>query len=380
MFNQVQGSQIQADLKSIKIIDHDENEFSLLTTSDGDNAISSHYFISCDIYTSLFTHYCRMTLILNDLMDIVKNMKIRGGELVQLEYRGADDEDYISMDFYINDVINQIKLANEKSGHLVLDCVHVDYYNLYKPICRKLVGTSDSIFNTIIADNVQSELDVDFVAGEDELQLHTNNKFVTDIISQIEKNDNVFFYQDTDGYHSKTLDGMLSEDKVHSFYFLSNESTWHHVNTVKSFQIEHFNNEILLSQNAIYPKFINLDAIEYKTNDIEKKFSEVGDSNYFEHLENVPTVDCIYGNIEKKIEKKITLYNLNTNVMTIKVNAHAPRKIGEKYKVEYKGHDNITEDHPLFTGDWLITDIKTHISVGNFTQDIKISKIKYEDV
>jgi hypothetical protein len=123
-----------------------------------------------------------------------------------------------------------------------------------------------------------------------------------------------------------------------------------------------------------------LDGTEYKVNETDKSFSDIGDSNYFEDLEELLYTSNVYGNLDSKMDRQIASYNLNTNTISIKLNGYENRRIGDKLVLDYRGRDEIDVDHPLYSGEWLITEIRNELAVSDYVQTIKLAKIKYKSL
>jgi len=368
----VQGHHAQVELDSV-LITSKTATFDLIESK-------SNHLESLSIYTSLFSPLIRMTLVLVDFYDLIKGMKLIGNEEVLVKFKYAEQEKFTEITFRINSILDGIRRTDQRSGQLIVDCVSYDYYGFYTRVSKRLNGTSDSIINGLLTDVVGTDNDTFFAPSENELDLQTNYKSVLDSINLVCKHDNKFFYQDLDGYYTNSLDSLLSKPVKGRLYFLVNQKNWVFSDVVKSYKFDYWNNEILLDKNVIHPHYINLDGTEYKVNETDKSFSDIGDSNYFEDLEELLYTSNVYGNLDSKMDRQIASYNLNTNTISIKLNGYENRRIGDKLVLDYRGRDEIDVDHPLYSGEWLITEIRNELAVSDYVQTIKLAKIKYKSL
>ncbi len=366
----IQGSQVQARLTGLSIK-------SKVATFDIIES-KSNYLDSLSIYTSIFSPLIRMTVILIDFYDIIKAMKLIGNEEIKLTFRYGDDKKKdTEIYFRLNSILDGTRLVNEKSGSLVLDCVSHDYYNFYTKVSKRLKGKSNSIIQSLMNDVVKTNNSLFFDSGNTDLDLQSNYKSVLECINLVCKNDNKFFYQDLDGYYLKSFDTFNSQSNKGNLLFLVDQKSWIYSDVVKSYGFDYWNNEVLLEKNVLHPSYINLDRDKYKINQTDKKFSDIGNSNFFKDLETNITVENVYGDINNKMFRQISSYNLHSNTITVKLNGYEKRRIGDKLKLEYRGRDEIDVDHPLYSGDWIITDIRNEIGVSDYLQTIKLAKVKY---
>jgi len=321
-----------------------------------------------------------MTLVLVDFYDLIKGMKLIGNEEVLVKFKYAEQEKFTEITFRINSILDGIRRTDQRSGQLIVDCVSYDYYGFYTRVSKRLTGTSDSIIDGLLTDVVGTDNDKFLDAGEKELNLQSNYKSVLDCINLVCKHDNKFFYQDLDGYYSTSLDSLLSNQAQGTLFFLINSQNWVYSDVVKSYKFDYWNNEILLDRNVIHPHYVNLDTTNYQINEINKRFSDIGNSDYFEDLEEVQYISNVYGDLDSKMERQISSYNLNTNTISIKVNGYENRRIGDKLILDYKGRDEVDVDHPLYSGEWLVTEIRNELAVSDYVQTIKLAKIRYKNL
>lgn len=368
----VQGHHAQVQLNSFEIKSKAET-FDLVESKSG-------YLQSLSIYTSLFSPLMRMTVILNDYFDVIKGMKLIGNEEITVNFKYIDEEKDTVVKFRLNSILDGARRTDQKSGQLILDCVSYDYLGFYTRVSKKLKGTSDSIISSLLNDIVQVDSDVFLDSGETELELQSNMKSVLDTINLVCKHDNKFFYQELDGYYTKSLDGIMSEPSKDEIFFLINQKDWFFSDVAKSYKFEYWNNELLLENNAIHPNYINLDDINYKVNEIDNKFSDIGSSNFFEDLEEKQYTDIVYGEQENKMKRQIAAYNLSSNTISIKINGYEKRRVGDKLTLNYRGRDEVETDHPLYKGDWIIVGIRNEMGVSDYIQTIKLAKVKYRNL
>lgn len=368
----VQGHHAQVELDSV-IIKSKTATFDLIESR-------SNHLESLSVYTSLFSPMIRMTLVMVDFYDTIKAMKLIGNEEVSIKFKYAEQEDFTEVKFRINSILDGARRTDQKSGQLIIDCVSYDYYGFYTRLSKRLTGTSDSIIDELLTEVVGTDSDRFLVSSERELDLQTNYKSVLDSINLVCKHDNKFFYQELDGYYTNSLDDLLSKPNKGTLYFLVNQKNWVFSDVVKSYKFDYWNNEILLDKNVIHPHYINLDTTEYKVNEIDKPFSDIGNSNYFEDLEELQYTANVYGNLESKIDRQIASFNLNSNNISIKLNGYENRRVGDKLVLDYKGRDEVDVDHPLYSGEWLITEIRNELAVSDYVQTIKLAKIRYKDL
>lgn len=346
-----------------------------------------HYLVLVNIYESLFSPYVRATLVVNDKDDIIKNMKIKGDDEVVMYFNSVSSEEPQYYILSINSIINESKRTDSRTNLLYFDCVCISYRDFYKRLSKRYVGDSSFILNDILTNNVLMNLPsiydgydqfkLNFTQGNGELDLQTNNKSVLDFIQLVCKIDNKFFYQDAGGFHTKSLEDMIGVEKKGDIYFPVDQTKWKYQNVAKSYTFEHFNNELLLDKNVIYPHYINLEPNHYVINQHEQTFSDIGNSDFFEHLQKNRSTQYVTGNIENKMNKVISQFNLNSNLIKVKMNGNEKRRIGDKYYLDFKGNSNLNELHELYTGNWIITDIKHELTMETYIQDISFAKVNY---
>lgn len=339
-------------------------------------------FAACNIHATIFSHLLRMTLILNDSEDIVKNMKLVGNEEITISLSKSESDRIKVLKFRINSIVNEgIKNVFDKKGKIILDCVSSEYLTGSYVLSKRLKGTSNSIITNLISNNFISTKSLISDAYSYSYDIQTNYKNTFDIINYLEKNDDSFFWEDIDGFNYRKYSwlGTIGNETIN---FYVNQKQFGDNNVPRAYVLENFNNEILLYKDVIYSECYNVPATQYKVNKSTLKNSSiesnVGKTPFFSQLETRKSgMMNEYGRIDNRMKRFFQVYNMNSNVMQIKTNANFDRRVGQKMTLNFEGHDN-RDGNDLYKGNWIVLAIKHELVAGSFTQDIKLAKIKYE--
>lgn len=373
--NSTSGIETQARIHSLKITtDTKEVDF---TTSQ------VQFFLSASIYSSIFQHLLRMTLVVSDSSDMIKNLKLKGNESVLIRFNKNTEDKIIELKFKINSIVNNnVKNTFDKKNILVFDCVSDEYLTGRYVLSKKLSGTGSNIVTTLVTNNLQSTKLLTKDTTNIKYEIQTNYKNSFDMINYVGKNDNCFFYEDLDGFHYKKFSSLGTNTTKEEINFFVNQKQMLSDDVPRAYKLDNFNNEILLDKGVINTEFVNLSNTSYSLNKSNVKSSEItnsyGNSNFFESLETKKSkVDCVYGSIDNRLKRYMEIFNLQSHVIQIKTNGKMDRRIGQKVTLNYQGHDNSQLDHELYKGDWLIVAIKNEIVVGSYTQDIQLAKINF---
>ena len=79
MLNTASGIEVQANVTSIKITS-EKTSIDIITDK-------TNFFVSASIFCGIFQNLLRMTLVLTDPNDIIKNMKLKGNEDVSITFK-----------------------------------------------------------------------------------------------------------------------------------------------------------------------------------------------------------------------------------------------------------------------------------------------------
>jgi len=374
------GVQTQTEVTEV-ILRSSNTEINLIDTT-------SNYLVSLALYTSIFQPLMRLSLVISDPNDIIKNMKMVGGEDIEVTMRKSSNESFKTIKFRLNSMVNDnVRNSFDKKNTIILDCVSPEYLSGSFVISKRFSGKGSDIIDTILKNNIGSTKVYNGFVGKFAYNIQSNYKNSFDVISYIAKNDNAYFYEDFDGFYYKRFTDLGTDTLNESFDFLVNQKDYQSQDAVKAYKIQHFNNEILLGKGSVNTNFINLDTTNYKINKSTKKSSEVtkelviGNQPFFPHLEERKSkVSNIYGRVENRLKRYQENMNLQSHILDVKVNGNLSRRIGQKVYVNFRGHDNSLLDYDLYKGYWVIVAIKNDISPGNFDQDIQLAKINFEKV
>lgn len=367
--------EIQANITSL-IINAESKNVDLINNKD-------NMFIACHIHSTLFSHLMRMSLVLNDSSDFVKNLKLVGNEEVIITLSKSQSDKLYTLKFRINSIVHdRVKNVYDKKGQIILDCVSEEYLTGSYVLSKKLSGTSNSILSGIVTNNLGSNkiLSIDSYSYNYEIQTNYKNSF--SIINYLEKNDDSFFWEDINGFNYRKFSwlGTTGNEKMN---FYVNQQQLGGIDVPRAYKLESFNNEILLAKGVIHSDCLNIPTTRYTVNkNVSKNSNSVSDSlgntGFFNKLESKKSgMFNEYGRIDNRMKRFFQVYNMNSNVIQIKTNANFDRRVGQKMFLDFHGHDN-TENHDSYKGNWLITAIKHEIIQGGYTQDIKLAKINYE--
>lgn len=373
--NFTSGIETQARILLLKIVT-DTQELDLTTNQ-------AQLFVSASIYSSIFQSILRMSLVLTDTSDIIKNMKLKGNESVIIRFSKNAEDKIIELKFRINSFVNNgVKNTFDKKNILVLDCVSEEYLTGRYVLSKKLSGVGSSIISSLVTTNLQSlkVLTRDETKTRYDIQTNYRNSF--DIIHYVAKNDNCFFYEELDGFYYKKFESLGTNSEVETISFFVNQSQMLSDDVPRAYKLDNFNNEILLEKGVLNSEFLNIGSTNYSLNRSNIKSSQLssnfGDTSFFESLEaRKSNVSSVYGKVENRLKRYMEIFNLQSHVIQIKTNGKLDRRVGQKVTLNYQGHDNSQLDHELYKGDWVITAIKNHLVVGSYTQDIQLAKINF---
>ena len=373
--NFTSGIETQARILLLKIVT-DTQELDLTTNQ-------AQLFVSASIYASIFQSVLRMSLVLTDTSDIIKNMKLKGNETVIIRFSKNAEDKIIELKFRINSFVNNgVKNTFDKKNILVLDCVSEEYLTGRYVLSKKLSGVGSSIISSLVTTNLQSVKVLTKDDNKTRYDLQTNYKNSFDIIHYVAKNDNCFFYEDLDGFYYKKFESLGTNSEVETISFFVNQSQMLSEDVPRAYKLDNFNNEILLEKGVLNSEFLNIGSTNYSLNKSNIKSSQLssnfGDASFFESLEGRKSnVSSVYGRVENRLKRYMEIFNLQSHVIQIKTNGKLDRRVGQKVTLNYQGHDNSQLDHELYKGDWVITAIKNHLVVGSYTQDIQLAKINF---
>jgi len=377
MYNSASGIETQANISSIKIIS-DTTSIDIVTDK-------TQFFVSASIFTSIFQNLLRMTLVLSDPNDIIKNMKLKGNEDVTITFKKDEKDKFITLNFKINSIVNNnVKNTFDKKNLLVFDCISHEYLPGRYVLSKKLVGTGSSIVTDLIKNNLVSKKTLIKDETNFKYEIQTNFKNSLDIINYISKNDNCFFYEDLDGFHYRRYGSLGNNSNIETINFFVNQRQMLGDDVPRAYKLENFHNEILLDKGVINTEFSNIQGTNYVLNSVTKKFSEgtdqlkIGTVPFYNQLETKKSnVDIVYGRIENRLRRFMEVFNLQSHTIEIRINGNLERRVGNKVKLNLAGHDNSELEHELYKGDWVITSIKNELVIGSFTQEIELAKIKF---
>lgn len=373
--NFTSGIETQARILLLKIVT-DTQELDLTTNQ-------AQLFVSASIYSSIFQSILRMSLVLTDTSDIIKNMKLKGNESVIIRFSKNAEDKIIELKFRINSFVNNgVKNTFDKKNILVLDCVSEEYLTGRYVLSKKLSGVGSSIISSLVTTNLQSlkVLTRDETKTRYDIQTNYRNSF--DIIHYVAKNDNCFFYEELDGFYYKKFESLGTNSEVETISFFVNQSQMLSDDVPRAYKLDNFNNEILLEKGVLNSEFLNIGSTNYSLNRSNIKSSQLssnfGNASFFQSLEGRKSnVSSVYGRVENRLKRYMEIFNLQSHVIQIKTNGKLDRRVGQKVTLNYQGHDNSQLDHELYKGDWVITAIKNHLVVGSYTQDIQLAKINF---
>ena len=116
MYNSDSGIETQGNISSIKITSE--------TSSIDVVSYKTQFFVSASIFCNIFQNLLRMTLVLSDPNDMIKNMKLKGNEDVVIVFKKDEREKFIPLNFKINSIVNNnVKNTFDKKNILVFDCI-----------------------------------------------------------------------------------------------------------------------------------------------------------------------------------------------------------------------------------------------------------------
>ena len=322
MLNTASGIEVQANVTSIKITS-EKTSIDIITDK-------TNFFVSASIFCGIFQNLLRMTLVLTDPNDIIKNMKLKGNEDVSITFKKDLNEKFITLKFKINSIVdNHVKNVFDKKNIVVIDCVSPEYLTGRYVISKKLVGSGDTIVSNLVTNYMSSTKTLTKDSNSFSYNIQTNYKNSLDIISYICKNDNCFFYEDLDGFHYKKFSSLGNNQNIETINFYVNQKQMLGDDVPRAYKIENFNNEILLDKGAINTKFVNIEGTNYAINNTSKKMSEaidqlnIGTIPFYNQIESKKSkVENKYGRIDNRLRRYMETFDLQSHTIEIKINGN----------------------------------------------------------
>ena len=204
-------------------------EKALIFTSEGVEIDIRKLLISIDIYENISTNAMTGTLIFNDPVAMLSTGPLIGQEYLSLRIKTpartkTEIFDYSEDLFSITRVVDKTDLE----GHQVYTLqfiTHEGMKNMRTKIKRTLVGTESEIVENLFLNDLQSKKDLHIEPTSGNRKVIPANLRPFDICNQLtktacsarENSPTYFFFENTKGYHFRSLESMYAQKPKFNF-------------------------------------------------------------------------------------------------------------------------------------------------------------------
>lgn len=356
-------------------------------------------FQELDIYTSLFGKPMTAALLLTDANNLPNNLPILGGEAVEIRYKTAGRSSYRTLNFVASSVGDRHPVRGEALAYwlnLVTPeayrdasvCVSQAFTGVYSDLVKKIpallgsdkpVEVSPSVGLTTFISPQWSPMKVaGFMAGR-----------ATDMDSSP-----FYFWEDTNGFHFKSLAHMYKQESVREYFYEPNDQTDERGqrDMVKKFlnvermEITKSNDKLKQNQSGMFEQeLVTFDLRSKGLGNVMCKASNAGVDKYAPFDDQAGKRAKVGFTLTKPDQSHVSLFQRtssrhflgNTKILAV---VAGDDELTNGQIVDFKlpshepqGGEKLKEDR-LLSGRWLITGMKQTFSKQQYKMALEFSK------
>lgn len=371
------------------------------------DVLLSDSFLYIDIYENLFSYFLTAELLIKDTQDIINSYEIKGGESVTFKFIDTTLQQLVQLEF----IIYKYTTGKRTEGETAQRVKFIQFFlvspegldSINRKISKVFKGTIDDIIKNQIFKNpklMPTGLDKTIDTGTPPTKFSTTLSIISNFwcpseiinfATNITDPYDVVFYQTLNGdqkYHLKRIEDLLkSNDNRENLYYVKNLNLPNYTDWIS--RIEHATKADLTELvedggfGGTYYKWnetnniITKKAITYR----DTIFATLGNSYIIPISLQDSTSDYrqSFFNINTSSYRNILLGTID-NTHSLVMLSGKVREVGKLINMVYYNDDGTLRPHKLFSGSWMITEIKHSITNTRlFYQTVKLIKNAFND-
>lgn len=368
--------------------------------------LRNNTFLYIDIFENLFSYFLTAELAIKDFEDIINNLPIIGGELLTVKYQETITAPFIELSF----IIYKYTTGNRTEGDTAQRGKFIKFFlvsqegfdAINNKISRVFKGTINDIIESQLFQNPRmlpsgSNKKINAEKFSTTLSIISNFWCSSEIINfatNITDPYDVLFYQTGNGqYNLKRLDTLIKESAAAEvLYYAKNTNLPNAIDLIN--KIEHGTKKDLTTFvedggfGGTYYKWDETSNSIIKKELLQKDtITRTLDSGAYYNVplnlqDSTSDYRQSFFNINTSSYRNITLGTIDSINCLIMVLGKSSREVGQNIDIQYLVNDsNLSEPNNLYSGKWLMTEIKHSITnMGVYYQTIKSIKNGYNSI
>ena len=364
-----------------------------ITSITGDQVDVTQFFTAINIYQSLINRrFMNGRVVLADTADLLSNLPIIGGEIVNISIQNSYDSEFANYEFKIYKVdrdTNTFK-SIKKLKILNIYLCSTEELNNYTKISKKYTGTGTSIVQSLVTTNLQSSKTLSTIADTSNLEFVSNFWTVEECLKYIENNTSgtyfdYIFYENNSGYHFKPLSSLFALSNTATYKFDLQTEQFINIDNILQYQFDNHFDDLIWRKKGLFGStgykisddLYQADFLSETISDIDSKIFHNGTNRTYNNDRDA--LNRIYVTYEDDVVNLVRtthLNLLNRYNFVCQFNGDMGRNVGDMVEIIFPSIDNESATgSDSFSGNWITSEINTTIFQDNsLKQNITFAK------